>query len=59
MVHFIMASKRASYTYTFKLKFVEDRAAAIEYRVKEKQVRDCMETRKRHPDYYHLECGLY
>ncbi len=33
-------SKRASYTDTFKLKVVEDRAAAMEYRVKEKQVRD-------------------
>ncbi len=29
-----------SYTVTFKLKVVEDRAAAMEYRVKEKQVRD-------------------
>ncbi len=37
---FIMAAKRASYTVTFKLKVVEDRAAAMEYRVKEKQVRD-------------------
>ncbi len=39
---FIMATKRASYTVTFKLKVVEDnhRAAAMEYRVKEKQVRD-------------------
>ncbi len=37
---FIMASKRTSYTVTFKLKIVEDRAAAMEYRVKEKQVRD-------------------
>ncbi len=45
----IMATKRASYTVTFKLKVVEDRAAAMEYRVKEKQVRDCMETRKRTP----------
>ncbi len=39
-VRFIMASKRTSYTVTFKLKVVEDRAAAMEYRVKEKQVRD-------------------
>ncbi len=31
---FIMASRRTSYTV------VEDRAAAMEYRVKEKQVRD-------------------
>ncbi len=37
---FIVATKRASYTVTFKLKVVEDRAAAMEYRVKEKQVRD-------------------
>ncbi len=37
---FIMATKRASYTVTFKLKVFEDRAAAMEYRVKEKQVRD-------------------
>ncbi len=35
-----MATKRASYTVTFKLKVVEDRAAAMEYRVKENQVRD-------------------
>ncbi len=35
-----MATKRASYTVTFKLKVFEDRAAAMEYRVKEKQVRD-------------------
>ncbi len=40
MVHFIMAAKRASYTVTFKLKVVEDGAVAMEYRVKEKQVRD-------------------
>ncbi len=40
VVHLIMATKRASYTVTFKLKVVEDRAATMEYRVKEKQVRD-------------------
>ncbi len=36
---FIMATKRASYTVTFKLKVVEDRAAAMEYRVKERDWR--------------------
>ncbi len=43
---FIMASKRASYTVTFKLKVVEDRAAAMEYRVKEKQVRETGDKKK-------------
>ncbi len=38
--HVVRATKRESYTVTFKLKVVEDRAAAMEYRVKEKQVRD-------------------
>ncbi len=45
--NFIMATKRASYTVSFKLKVVEDaenkksnRAAAMEYGVNEKQVRD-------------------
>ncbi len=52
---FIMAAKRASYTVTFKLKVVEDRAAAMEYRVKG-EASERLETRKRHPD---LECDLY
>ncbi len=37
MVH--LSWQPCSYTVTFKLKVVEDRAA-MEYRVKEKQVRD-------------------
>ncbi len=52
---FIMAAKRASYI-TFKLKVVEDRAAAaMEYRVKEKQVRDW----RQENDTLIIECDLY
>ncbi len=43
---------------TFKLKIVEDRAAAMEYRVKEKQVRDWRQE-KDTLIIIILDCGLY
>ncbi len=49
------AKEQVTHAVTFKLKVVEDRAAAMEYRVKEASER--LETRKRHSVY--LECGLY